>query len=212
MVDKGFDSAGVQLLDTELLRNTLGFALRTGGDFAEIFVEDRRSASAVLDDGSVEELTSGRDRGAGIRVVVGETTGFAHTADLTSTGLRSAAEAASAAARSGSGGVCEVVLSPSATPPPAVIEVFPADIPKQRKVALLEQADAAARAEGGLVTTVTTAWQAMRADRVLWLSVLGSCFYWSVASFVGALILVYGRLELDLDSPGILLALSLIHI
>ena len=65
----------------------------------------------------------------------------------------------------------------------------------------------AARAEGGLVTTVTTAWQAMRADRVLWLSVLGSCFYWSVASFVGALILVYGRLELDLDYPGILLAL-----
>ena len=37
----------------------------------------------MLDDGKVEELTSGRDRGAGIRVVVGETTGFAHTADLT---------------------------------------------------------------------------------------------------------------------------------
>ena len=53
MVDKRLESAEAQLLDTELLGNTLGFALRAGGDFAEIFVEDRRSTSAVLDDGSV---------------------------------------------------------------------------------------------------------------------------------------------------------------
>ena len=48
----------------------------------------------------------------------------------------------------------EVVLSPGATPPPAVVEVFPADIPKQRKVALLERADAVARAEGDAITQV----------------------------------------------------------
>ncbi len=54
----------------------------------------------MLDDGKVEELTSGRDRGAGIRVVVGDTTGFAHTADLSEAGLTAAAEAAAAAARS----------------------------------------------------------------------------------------------------------------
>ena len=64
-----------------------------------------------------------------------------------------------------------------------------------------------ARTEGGLTTTVTTAWQAMRAARILWLTVLGSCFYWSVASLVGAIILVYGKLELDLEHPGILLAI-----
>ncbi|MDP9388819.1 MAG: TldD/PmbA family protein, partial [Actinomycetota bacterium] len=67
------------LLDASVLQRVLGAALRTGGDFAEVFVEDRRSSSARLDDGRVEELTSGRDRGAGIRVVVGDTTGFAHT-------------------------------------------------------------------------------------------------------------------------------------
>ncbi|MGI9605368.1 MAG: PmbA/TldA family metallopeptidase, partial [Acidimicrobiales bacterium] len=67
------------MLEPELINRTLAAALRTGGDFAEVFVEDKRSSSAVLDDGRVEELTSGRDRGAGIRVVVGDTTGFAHT-------------------------------------------------------------------------------------------------------------------------------------
>ena len=70
------------MLDDATIQSTLAAALRTGGDFAEVFVEDKRSSAAMLDDGRVEELSSGRDRGAGIRVVVGETTGFAHTADL----------------------------------------------------------------------------------------------------------------------------------
>jgi TldD protein len=54
---------------------------------AEVFAEDSTSsASAMLDDRRVEELSSGRSRGAGIRVVAGETTGFAHTADLSEAG------------------------------------------------------------------------------------------------------------------------------
>ena len=92
------------MIEESVISRVLGTALRTGGDFAEVFVEDKRSSSAVLDDGKVEELTSGRDRGAGIRVVVGDTTGFAHTADLTEAGLSAAAEAAAAAARGGGGG------------------------------------------------------------------------------------------------------------
>ena len=82
-----------RLLEPDVLRGTLHAALRTGGDFAEVFVEDRRSTSALFDDGRVEELTGGRSRGAGIRVVVGETTGFAHTADLSPEGLRGAPKA-----------------------------------------------------------------------------------------------------------------------
>ena len=78
--------------------------MRSGGEFAEIYAEDKRSTSAGLDDGRVEQVTSGRDRGAGIRVVAGETTGFAHTSDLSEGGLRAAAEAAAAAARQGGGG------------------------------------------------------------------------------------------------------------
>ena len=91
-------SAETDLIDRDLVERVLGAALRTGGDFAEVYVEDKRSSSAVLDDGKVEEVTSGRDRGAGIRVVVGDTTGYAHTADLCEAGLLAAAEAAAAAA------------------------------------------------------------------------------------------------------------------
>src|SRR5215216_34748 len=99
------------MIDEQVLDRTLHVALRAGGDFAEVFAEDRRASSARLDDGKIEELTSGRDRGAGIRVVRGETTGFAHTSDLTEEGLRAAAEAAAAAARGGGEGVREVALT-----------------------------------------------------------------------------------------------------
>ena len=91
---------GKEMIDKELIENAIAEALKTGGDFAEIFFEDKRSSSAYFDNGKVEELTSGRDRGAGIRVVVGETTGFAHTADLSTQGLLEAARSAAAAARS----------------------------------------------------------------------------------------------------------------
>ena len=71
------------MIDDDVLPRVLSAALRAGGEFAEVFAEDKRSTSAVLDDGRIEELSSGRDRGAGIRVISGETTGFAHTSDLT---------------------------------------------------------------------------------------------------------------------------------
>ena len=104
------------MLEADLVNRTLAVAMRTGADFAEIFAEDRRSASAVLDDGRVEEVVSGRDRGAGIRVVSGDTTGFAHTADLSAAGLAAAADAAAAAARRGGGGTRTVAVSALQTP------------------------------------------------------------------------------------------------
>jgi TldD protein len=143
------------VLEESVIQRVLGTALRTGGDFAEIFVEDKRSSSARLDDGKIEELSSGRDRGAGIRVVVGETTGFAHTADLTENGLRTAAEAAAAAARGNPGGERIVNLTKITAPRPNEVAIQPDSIEKAVKVGLLTRADAAARAEGGAIKQVT---------------------------------------------------------
>ena len=129
--------------------------MRTGADFAEIFAEDRRSTSAILDDGRVEEVVSGRDRGAGIRVVVGETTGFAHTADLSEAGLAAAAGAAAAAARRSGGARRVVEVSALDVPRPLTVRVPPEEVPKSTKVALLTAADAAARSAGSAITQVS---------------------------------------------------------
>jgi TldD protein len=143
------------VIDEAVVQRVLGAALRTGGDFAEVFAEDRRVSSAALDDGRVEELTSGRERGAGIRVVVGETTGFAHTSDLSETGLRAAAEAAAAAASAGGGGTNTVALSRVTAPSPTPVRIGPEDVAKATKVELLQRADEATRAVSGAIKQVS---------------------------------------------------------
>ncbi len=143
------------MIDDGVIQRVLGTALRTGGDFAELFVEDSRSSSALLDDGKIEELSSGRSRGAGVRVVVGETTGYAHTADLSETGLRSAADAAAAAARQGGATERTIELTRSDGPEPGPVAVLPETIGKGARVELLQRADEAARAEGGAIRQVS---------------------------------------------------------
>jgi len=148
------DSTPVDLVEAPVLERVLHQALRKGGDFAEVFVEDRSSSSIFLDDRKVEELSSGRDRGAGIRVIVGETTGFAHTADLSEAGLLSAAEAAAAVAREDGGGVREVALSRQQSERRQVT-ASPSGVSKSDKVDLLLRADEASRAVGTAVVQVS---------------------------------------------------------
>jgi TldD protein len=144
------------LIPSDVLERVLGAALSGGGDLSEVFAEDSVTSSALLDDRKVEELSSGRSRGAGIRVVDGETTGFAHTADLSEEGLLAAARAAAAVARDGGSGVRTVALGPVAPysraaggdrPPPGGSD-------KARTLELLSRADDAARSAGGAVTQV----------------------------------------------------------
>ncbi len=143
------------MLEESTVQRVLSAGLARGADFAEVFVEEKRSSSALLDDGRVEELTSGRDRGAGIRVVVGESTGFAHTSDLTEAGLIAAAETAAAAARGNGSGTTVVALEPTSAPRPNEVLIPPADVAKATKVELLVRADDIARQSGSAITQVS---------------------------------------------------------
>jgi len=133
------------VIDQDVLERVLAGAVSTGAEFAEVYAEDKRATSAGLDDGKVEQVSSGRDRGAGIRVISGETTGFAYTSDLSEPGLSAAAGAAAAAARQGGGGVRAVDLTPAEAHRPNVVELDPDQVPKARKVELLTRLDEAAR-------------------------------------------------------------------
>jgi TldD protein len=149
------DSTMPGLVDPDALERVLGAALERGGDFAEVFVEDRTMSGISLDDRRVEELTSGHDRGAGIRVVVGETTGYAHTADLSEAGLRKAAAAAAAVAREGGGGVRRVQLDEVRASRPNEVTIFPSDVAKATKVELLLRADDVARSKSDSIVQVS---------------------------------------------------------
>ena len=143
------------MIDDDVIERVLTAGMARGADFVEVFAEDKRSSSALLDDGRVEELTSGRDRGAGIRVVVGESTGFAHTSDLSEAGLLAATEAAAAASRGAGGPGTPRSLDRVSAASPNLVVVQPADVGKGRKVELLLAADDAARSVGGSITQVS---------------------------------------------------------
>jgi len=140
------------LIAPDLIEKVLAASLRKGGDFAEVFAEDRNATGAVLDDGRVEELSSARDRGAGIRVVIGDTTGFAHTADLSERGLLQAAEAASAVARGKDATNVVPLVAGSMT------SLSVGAVEKARKIELLGRADEAARSVAGSVRQVSASY------------------------------------------------------
>ena len=143
------------MIDDDVLERVLGDALRTGGDFAEVFASDWQGTGVGLDDGRVEQLSTGRSRGAGIRVVRGDTTGFAHTADLSENGLLAAARAAAEAASQGGGGARVVSLDERASRVVSPVDVDPSTVSKSTKVELLRRVDEAARSTGAAITQVS---------------------------------------------------------
>lgn len=132
------------MLDRELVEEVLVAARRHGGSFAELFVEERSNTSVRLDDGKVEELTTGLDRGAGVRVARGTSYGYAFSNRLDREALLQAAEAASAALPDGGAGT---VVDLRESEPAAVNRAQrpAADVPSAQKVAWLEEVNDAAR-------------------------------------------------------------------
>jgi TldD protein len=141
------------MLPRELVEDVLHAARRKGGDFSELFVEERASTSVRLDDGRVEELTSGSDRGAGVRVVEGTSFGYAYSNRLDRASLLEAAAAASAALRGTTPG--EVVDLTRRDGPGTNRAVRPAsEIPAATKVDWLRAANEAARSASPEVAQV----------------------------------------------------------
>jgi TldD protein len=145
------------VLDRDLASEILRAARVRGGSFAELFVEERVSVSIRLDDGKVEELTSGLDRGAGVRVARGTSYGYAFSNRLDREALLRAAEAAAAAIPDdGPGDVADL----RELQPPVVHRVKePADaVAAADKVAWLREADETARAFAPDVRQVTASY------------------------------------------------------
>ena len=86
-------------------------ALSTGGDFAEIFLEDTDVTALTMIDGKMDEAISGRDHGAGVRVLKGTDSVYVYTNDTSPAGLLRTARQAAAALDGKSPVVCPRVGS-----------------------------------------------------------------------------------------------------
>jgi TldD protein len=142
------------MLDRDLVSEVLAAARRKGGDVAEVFVEERSSTSVRLDDGRVEELTTGLDRGAGVRVFQGTTYGYAYANRLDRDALLEAAAAASAALAGDAPGSV-VDLTERTGPGTNHAERAASDVDAATKVGWLRAVDEAARGVSSEVVQVT---------------------------------------------------------
>ncbi len=92
------------MFDEALLSKLLDRVLQYGGEYADIFCERRRTVTYRLQDGRVHDSSYGVTLGVGIRVVIGESAGFACSDDLSDEALLQAADAASLIARTAPSG------------------------------------------------------------------------------------------------------------
>lgn len=142
------------MTDPELLQKLVTRALAHGGEYADVFIEYRETTALVVEDGKLEKVVTGSEAGAGIRLIYKGRTAYAFSNDLSEEALSAAATEVSAAARDRS---TDIVLDLAIRRPATLFPVkkIPSEIPLERKIGIVRQADRTARAFDSRIRQVT---------------------------------------------------------
>src|SRR5580692_5595563 len=81
------------------LESYLSEALSAGGEYADLYFEYLATSSIGIDEGIVKSASQGVELGVGVRVVVGERTGYAYSDDLSPDKIRKASRVAARIAK-----------------------------------------------------------------------------------------------------------------
>ncbi|HKS41188.1 MAG TPA: metalloprotease TldD [Blastocatellia bacterium] len=132
-------------LTTGQIDELLGIALARGGDYADLYFEYRVGNGVNIEEQIIKSAAKSVIQGVGVRVIIGDKTGYAYTDEIAYAAIRRAAETASHIARSG--GTTQPV-GVNATP--NAQNLYPVETPVSsvelaRKIELLRKADRVAR-------------------------------------------------------------------
>lgn len=149
------------MLDPELLSSLIKKVLARGGEYADVFVERRRSMAILLEDGKIEKMVDGVDSGVGIRLIAGGRTAYAFSNDLS---RKSLVELSEGLSRTFSGSGKDLYLDLRNVRPSVDFPVMipPETVTPMEKVNLVRGADAAARSVGPEVRQVTVTYRDAR--------------------------------------------------
>ena len=141
------------MIAQETAAKVLAEALKTGADFAELYVEDVTQLRLALDDSRLEQAIRGNDRGAGIRVFFGNLATYAYTDSLSEESLVNAARAAASAGKSSS--KSQVIdLTERKSPLQFAIKKPFEEMSIEDKARILHEVNEAGRAYSSLITQV----------------------------------------------------------
>ena len=142
------------LLPLPLVEKLLAAAMSRGAEFGEVYVERATTTAVSLDETKVRSAQVGSVTGVGVRAIRGAQVGYAYSDDLDETALLRTAQTAALIA---DGNREPGPVSLSRTPLPTYYQVKQplADVDVARKIELVREADAAARAYDRRVKQVT---------------------------------------------------------
>ncbi|HEX3112240.1 MAG TPA: TldD/PmbA family protein [Candidatus Eisenbacteria bacterium] len=146
------------VLNLETVNRILIEALKRGGDFADLFAEQRFKTTIVLDDQKIDSVTYGYPRGAGVRVFFRKQTGYAFSDEIAYNDLLDAAHVASAFVLN-QGTVAPVDVRPRVLTPPFSVMNPVALMNENTKFDILRRMDAAARSVSPKVVSVRIEYQ-----------------------------------------------------
>jgi TldD protein len=150
-----FSAGGAAAIDAQLAGRLLGLALEAGGDYADLYFEFRVSADYALEEEQIRTLGRGITLGLGVRVTRGDATGYAYCEDLAWEKMAHAARTAGQiAAGGGHAPVAVGALAKVPTPSFYAVETPSLVVPAPEKLALLREADRAARAHDPRIVKV----------------------------------------------------------
>ncbi len=132
------------MIDQTACFDALRTALSGGGDYCDLFFENRRDTAVTLDGGKIKELSTGLTVGVGLRVIVGNNFLYMYAGNPTPERLLDLARRmadATAAGKAGNLGDPRPAESRELSP----IRIDPVSVDLSRKVELLGRADSAAR-------------------------------------------------------------------
>jgi len=126
------------MLDKNTIELVLQEALSTGGDFSEIFVEDRFNNNISLTGGKIETSLSGRSFGIGIRIFKGVFCVYGYTNDSSREALIKCASEAAAAIK-GTTTDIKLNLIKQDIANYNKIELLPTSVEKHRKIEVMKE-------------------------------------------------------------------------
>lgn len=141
------------MLNRKIIENVLIAAINSGGDFAEIFIEDRISNRINMVDGNIENSLSGRDFGIGIRIFSGFNSVYAYTNDGREENLIKIAKEIGKTLKNGRNDI-KLNFTKSNITNNNSIKIMPNSVSKNEKVKLLQLANGAAKGYDNCISQV----------------------------------------------------------
>ena len=145
-------------LDDGVLHRVLSELCARGADHADLYFQYTRSNSLSMEDGIISKASSAIDEGVGLRVVVGEQTGYAFTEDLSEDAIKAAARTASAIAHGGGLAAPQAFETLAAPHAMYSLAVPWADVGVDRKLPMIQRLEAKAKALDPAITKVRVWW------------------------------------------------------